>query len=306
MRVIKPLDFLAKLAGGILFVIAISSQAVAQPPKAWTGIEDSVGKISFEIPEDFVFDKDGDRISLYGYANGASLNVIFDTLKNPKKTVKNYNFPSAKDTKVEKTEIGDFAIRKLITDSADGYSVTIYAGSSNAYFAVTGSAETKDNPAILQLMNSLNLDGVYMNGNPNKAVPVSLKHFKIDKLTPSPEVITALSKPDNPNTTVKYQMVREENVIKYSRYSRGLIILRKPRPGYTEDARMKGIQGTVRAKVDFLKTGEIGEIVVDYYLDGALSQKVGEAIKKIKFIPAEVDGKPIDVKRIVTYSFSLY
>jgi hypothetical protein len=31
-----------------------------------------------------------------------------------------------------------------------------------------------------------------------------------------------------------------------------------------------------------------------------------DAARRIKFLPAEVDGKPVDVTKIVEYSFSIY
>jgi hypothetical protein len=41
-------------------------------------------------------------------------------------------------------------------------------------------------------------------------------------------------------------------------------------------------------------------------LNKGLVKNSVDAARRIKFLPAEVDGKPIDVSRMVEYSFSIY
>jgi len=82
--------------------------------------------------------------------------------------------------------------------------------------------------------------------------------------------------------------------------------LRKPKPSYTDNARQNNKQVTVYAKVDFLKDGQIGSITVDPRLDRGLAANVARVVRQIKFIPAEVNGKAVNVTRVLEYRFSIY
>ena len=62
--------------------------------------------------------------------------------------------------------------------------------------------------------------------------------------------------------------------------------------------------GTVRLKVEFLSTGEIGRISVVSPFISELDKLAVEAAKKIKFEPKQMDGKAISTSRIVEYSYS--
>jgi TonB family protein len=85
-----------------------------------------------------------------------------------------------------------------------------------------------------------------------------------------------------------------------------LRFLHMPRPGYTEIARNRGIQGTVRLKVTFLASGQVGAIVPITELPDGLTDKAIEAAKLIKFRPQRVKGVPRTVVKPVEYSFTVY
>lgn len=86
----------------------------------------------------------------------------------------------------------------------------------------------------------------------------------------------------------------------------GLVIVTKPRPGYTDEARLSNIQGAVILRVTFLRNGGIGSISVVKDLSMGLTERAVIAAKKIAFLPATVDGKPINVTKQIEYTFSIY
>ena len=90
-------------------------------------------------------------------------------------------------------------------------------------------------------------------------------------------------------------------------YDTPVKIISKPRANYPkQDKGTICVQGTVILRVEFLDTGEIGEIkVVSGFPDGFNDCAI-EAAKKINFRPATKDGKPVTVIKMVQYSFSLY
>ena len=85
-------------------------------------------------------------------------------------------------------------------------------------------------------------------------------------------------------------------------YSRSLIVLRKPKAAYSR----KSVEGIVRLRVTFLPDGTLGQITLLRSLHKDLDKSAFDAAKKIKFLPAEIDGKPVEVSRIFEYGFDIY
>ena len=85
-----------------------------------------------------------------------------------------------------------------------------------------------------------------------------------------------------------------------------LRIISKPRAEYTENARRAMVNGTVRLKVTFLASGEIGDVVPIKQLPEGLTEQAMNAAKGIHFQPKRVNGVPQTVTKIIEYSFSIY
>lgn len=83
-------------------------------------------------------------------------------------------------------------------------------------------------------------------------------------------------------------------------------ILSKPRPSYTDSARMANAQGTIRVLVAFDGNGKIGHILITKRLGFGLDEQALRAARNIKFLPASQDGKPVSVVKTVEYTFSIY
>jgi TonB family protein len=83
-------------------------------------------------------------------------------------------------------------------------------------------------------------------------------------------------------------------------------VLRNPSPAYTEEARSHGISGTVVLKVVFGVNGRVIRIHAIEGLPYGLVPNAIEAARKIEFIPARKDGKPISMYGQVDYTFSRY
>ena len=85
-----------------------------------------------------------------------------------------------------------------------------------------------------------------------------------------------------------------------------LRLLYMPKPAYTEIARKNQVQGTVRLKVTFLASGQIGAIVPITSLPDGLTDKAVEVAKLIRFKPQRVNGVPRTVVKSIEYNFSVY
>ncbi len=83
-------------------------------------------------------------------------------------------------------------------------------------------------------------------------------------------------------------------------------VLTKPEPAYTEKARQAGITGVVVLRALFAADGTVKHILVLTGLPDGLTEAAIRAAKKIKFIPATIDGRPVSMFIQLEYNFNLY
>jgi len=83
-------------------------------------------------------------------------------------------------------------------------------------------------------------------------------------------------------------------------------IISKPKPGYTDSARVANVQGTVTLRVVFLASGQIGSISPVKGLPNGLTEQAIACARRISFEPAKNNGIPQTVTKLVEYSFSIY
>lgn len=78
-----------------------------------------------------------------------------------------------------------------------------------------------------------------------------------------------------------------------------------PNPQYTEVARNARIQGVVIVEAIIDRAGSVGRVRVLKPLPMGLDQATVEAVKKWKFEPPTLNGKPVDVFYNLTVNFRL-
>ena len=98
---------------------------------------------------------------------------------------------------------------------------------------------------------------------------------------------------------------KEERVFFGTEVSSDPRIIESPDPHYTEQARKKGISGLIVIRCIFRASGEITDIFVASGLGQGLTKQAVEAVKGIKFAPAQKDGHPVSVWIELRYKFSL-
>ncbi|HET7114326.1 MAG TPA: energy transducer TonB [Pyrinomonadaceae bacterium] len=97
-----------------------------------------------------------------------------------------------------------------------------------------------------------------------------------------------------------------DSVFTGKQVDRRIVLLQKPEPSYTEQARQAQITGTVVLKCVFSANGSVVNIEVKESLMFGLTDRAIEAAKKIKFIPASKDGKFVSQSITLEYNFNLY
>ena len=84
-----------------------------------------------------------------------------------------------------------------------------------------------------------------------------------------------------------------------------VVILEKPKPQYTEEARNLRIQGDVLVQVVFPASGPVQVIRVTKGLGHGLDEAAIQAAQQIRFKPALQDGKPVDFPATVHIEFEI-
>lgn len=82
--------------------------------------------------------------------------------------------------------------------------------------------------------------------------------------------------------------------------------VRRPLPPYPFEAKRRGIEGKVRVRVLVDKGGRVAEVrIVEARPKGVFEKAVVETLKKWKFRPALMKGKPVDVWVVIPIRFEL-
>ena len=96
------------------------------------------------------------------------------------------------------------------------------------------------------------------------------------------------------------------NIYKSSEVTTKAIITGRPEPEYTEEARKHQVTGTVVLRAVFASDGRVRGIRVMSGLPYGLTLKAIETAKKIRFIPAMLNGQPVSQAIQIEYYFNLY
>jgi TonB family protein len=107
--------------------------------------------------------------------------------------------------------------------------------------------------------------------------------------------------PGGPGSNINYDKVFKQPEVQIKAR-----ITFNPQPQYTEEARKNQTQGVVRISMVLNASGQVQSIRVINGLPDGLTEKALEAARRIKFIPAQKDGRNVSQYATVEYSFRIY
>ncbi len=84
------------------------------------------------------------------------------------------------------------------------------------------------------------------------------------------------------------------------------VVVAKPEPTYTEDARQHQVTGTIVLRCVFGSSGRVTNIAAMSRLEHGLTEKAIAAAQQIRFIPAVKDGRFVSMYMQLEYNFNLY
>ncbi len=85
-----------------------------------------------------------------------------------------------------------------------------------------------------------------------------------------------------------------------------LVIVSKPRAGYSGEARRHGVSGKIQILVEFAANGNIDHLLVVKRLGYGLDELALDAARQIRFRPATRNGKPVTSVKTFEYGFAIY
>jgi TonB family protein len=84
------------------------------------------------------------------------------------------------------------------------------------------------------------------------------------------------------------------------------MIVYKPEPGYTEEARRKRVSGTVILRVTLSPNGDVTNIEPIQGLPNGLTERAIRVARQMRFFPARMGGRQVSQTVILEYNFNVY
>ena len=295
---------------GLFLLIAILSTA-ANSQKAdsvlndCTRVESESKDFSVCLPlNGYMILREGDFRRIFYGSDGVFLTVMMnrgDDAKTRFRMPGQVSNPAGEQTFVS----GDFLIRQRSSNSPEFVDRSLDFASSTGFYSIS----LKVRPSAVSYLDRF-LTAILLEGKPMftaKVTPFDEKgQINVSTLQTSPEIAEALKRPNSAEKKLVSASKDDLVVDDEGRLSRRVIILVNPFAPYTDAARSAKASGTVKLRVTFLANGTVGPIKLVESVHPELDRNSFESAKKIKFLPAEVAGKPVDFSRIMQYSFTIY
>jgi TonB family protein len=301
--VVLPFVVLSQTPGG----------AALSEKTAWIRLEGPGNEVAVDIPSNnYLVAKKEDLTRVFYSDQNVFVSVEY-TQRSAKRSdllqTANMEFRRHDKDAIQKTkmfDLGDYIVAEYSeTDEPTGIKTTelTVASVHGKYFIAINSTKSP-NPLRDHILSSIYLgDKPLYAGMGDRAT--GLEAVAISSLKTSDAVEAALHKPDSTQTKLKWREERTDATPSV-RYLRPSIILQKPRASYTDKARQENKNGTVRLIVTLRADGTVDDIYCLDKWNSDLENQAFQSARRVKFLPAEINGKPVDSVRMLTYGFHIY
>jgi TonB family protein len=140
-------------------------------------------------------------------------------------------------------------------------------------------------------------------GNPAVGIPRFLSSIRFGKDHGGITVADGPGEQPGANTSVP---ANDSTIFSSRQVTLRTSVIIKPEPGYTQEARMHRVTGTVVLRGVFSSSGELTNITVLRSLPEGLTERAILVAKQIRFVPAIKDGRFVSVWIQLEYNFNLY
>jgi len=279
-----------------IWIFLFSLSNFAQTKNAdWQILQLPTDEYSIELPTIATLiyaDKQENNYRFSAKFDGRFFFIFSENIKaeNPDKNIE--KFIANANAKPVESKINGLKVKKYSFKFTDEYFHNLWlVKTKNKIYAFHSASEIEKDEVVERVLKSLSFK--------RKAMEINSVEFQSAEIEQSSEVSNnAVTNPEiGIGQGIPPKLAANESTLR---------ILSKPRAKYTDFARFFDIQGAVRLKVTFLSTGEIGSIQAVRKLPLGLTAEAVEAARQMRFEPFRRDGKPINVTKLVEYSFTIY
>lgn len=274
-----------------------------QPAPEWETLSSEKGDMLMSLPKDPVVIRRESMVWIEASAGQCAFTVVRDKFNDPGSYIKEMKFQGQNTAPLENLQRGSFVVKRWDREQDGTYAVYIFAGSRSTYYSVVAAAPSRSDPLIKNFLDSIVLDGQPLYGGPPPSAASAPAKTIIEKLKTSPVVEAALNRKCSNKLEYGYarpgQQFTDHNI-----YSRRLIIVSKPRAQEAQFQAFTGYRGKVVLRLLFGADGCLGPaLVISEMTDKSKTWDALRAATQIRFLPAEVNGKPTDSYKNVDYEF---
>jgi len=306
---ILPILFAGVMQVAVLLTLTsdVDSQTV------WKHLEAGNREISFSLPEGFLFNKERssayDGMDLFAFENGVTLRASISNQQDPVANLSRVSIETTRAPAVLDFEISGIRGRS-VTMIDRGYEHKLYFASKKSYYVLEVISESKDNSAVAAFLRSIRIKGQPLlessDGEPSSS---DGEATSIKSLKPSPEVAEA-----HKRKTGKFEgKVEFEPLSAYSPCSqdpnvRPAFVVTSLMPDMASLPAHRGpvnMSGDMLINVRLLSDGRVGDIIVYSDIERRVLRVFADAAKKLKFVPAERNGRPADHCEFIKMGFGV-
>jgi hypothetical protein len=288
------------------------ANSFAQPTDDWVRVQTDDGSFSVEVPEQHKYFFNDQAFSISWQSSSYQLRdmslltayhdkslVSFEVYDGDKQALNAMYERDKKRDWVEdaKTKIGGVEVRSLSRKEGGGFGVAKYFRVGKKIFVVIAASRDTKTPVIERFINSIE---VRAKDSDPKLTAAATPFSKLVKTDIDIEYIDPAVKSATPAPPLMSQAAGNDPTVK--RFQ----VLRAPNPSYVDSARQSRAKGVIRIRMLFAADGFVPKVEILKTLpDGLLRQALFSAIR-LRYLPQEKDGRPVDIKRTVDFSFDIY
>lgn len=290
----------------VFSIVSTMAQTAAAPGKnvKWQTFS-SKNEFSIAMPESTKgFTEDNDYFLGRGMNNRVSKRIVMSVLINGTTLITEVYEGDVRDVRDElikrlSTKASTYDLVKA--QDVDGVSLKLFQRKQDKLFSIQQFVLFKKRLYVLQAHAGSEKDLILEQFKRSLALSVGGKNI-LPNLSSGEDEQSAIKPPD---IIIDSSRLPDDSVVLSGKPDREMIMLYKPLPRYTSEARQAGATGEVILNVLFSASGKVTKIKFESG-ELAFRESSVSAAERILFVPAEKDGKLVSVWKKISYSFAIF
>jgi TonB family protein len=310
----------------ILITFGLTTKAQSNTAK-WVRVETDDKEFSLALPDGFSvlidniirktgLDEKPETVvvfknirSLTAFSDATSMWLDSYDVSNVKKGLDRLYRKTTNSAVVKEYKTPEFFIREV----AIPFARVFYFVSQTRIYVVGVGTRHPENETAGKFLNSIRL-----NGKPaftlNSSKPeIASETVSLMSLAQTPVSITVETKKkgvEKAPPTVKPQENQGQGADRHPAGDKpdgqGVTIFWRDPATYTDEARRHNVEGTIKLRLKFDQTGQVTDVSVIEGLGYGLTENAVMSARRIRFLPAEANGKFVSVSKMIEFSFYIY